>query len=68
MLISPLSMFSSPSISFMVVVFPEPFGPRKPNISPDGISRLISVSIRRAPNCFERCFIESTGGVTGGAY
>lgn len=34
-LISPELVCIKPSIDFIVVVFPAPFGPRKPNISPD---------------------------------
>ena len=38
--ISPLSYESRDKRQFIVVVFPEPFGPRRPNISPSLISRL----------------------------
>ena len=35
---------TTPHIIFMVVVFPAPFGPRKPNIWPRGIDRLRSTT------------------------
>src|SRR4051812_43318331 len=37
---SPLVAFTKPSRTFMVVVFPAPFGPRKPKVSPGKTERF----------------------------
>ncbi len=39
---------------FMVVVFPAPFGPRKPKIVPSSTSKETSFTAVMAPNCFVR--------------
>src|ERR1039457_451382 len=53
----------------MVVDFPAPFGPRKPNISPFLTSRLTLLTATKSPKRFERSrrmTAKSTSGVSTG--
>src|ERR1041385_2190760 len=46
---------TTPSSICSVVVFPAPFGPNNPRISPGLISNEISLTAKNSPNCFTRC-------------
>jgi len=48
----------------MVVDFPAPLGPRKPNTSPGMISKLTLLTPRRTPNRLVRPSTTTTGVVT----
>ena len=45
----------------MVVVFPAPFGPRKPRISPRSTRKLTSSTAVTRPKCLVRCWTSITG-------
>ena len=50
---SPESMLMSPMMARIEVVFPEPFGPRNPMISPGRTVRLTASSACTFPNRFD---------------
>jgi hypothetical protein len=56
----PLVASMIPRIAFIVVVFPAPFGPRKPNTSPEWRVREIFESISDFQMVFERFLREIT--------
>ena len=49
----PESGFSMPMMIFMVVLLPEPFGPRSPLISPGSTDRLSSLTAFSVPKDLE---------------
>src|SRR6185295_4727876 len=52
---------TTPSSIWIVVVFPAPFGPSKPRISPGLMSNEISLTAMDSPNRFTRCWTRRTG-------
>src|SRR5512144_2720890 len=50
----PASGFKAPTIMRIVVVLPAPFGPRRPNASPRGMSKETPSTATVAPNAFRR--------------
>ena len=52
--ISPEVGVSTPKSIWIIVVFPAPFGPSKPKISPSAIEKETSFVARNAPNVFVR--------------
>src|SRR5881392_3024580 len=56
---APLVAFTNPSSTFIVVVFPAPFGPRKPNTSPACTLRFRSFKATLR-GCPELCGLNST--------
>ncbi|MBV8244287.1 MAG: hypothetical protein JOZ38_00045 [Candidatus Eremiobacteraeota bacterium] len=53
--------FASPTIALMVVVFPAPFGPRKPKNSPAETRSEISSTAVNEPYRLTMCEISSAG-------
>src|SRR5512136_1531179 len=49
----------------MVVDFPEPFGPKKPKISPRLTEKVILSTATKAPNRFSRAFTDTTSPFEG---
>src|SRR5689334_23058947 len=60
--ISPAVGSISPAMIFIVVDFPEPFGPRYPVTSPARAWKLTLSTARLPENCFETCFTSSMAG------
>ena len=50
-----------PTIIFIVVDFPAPFGPKKPKTSPIFAEKVTLSTTVRGPNCFVKPFIEMAG-------
>lgn len=59
--ISPESGLIKSVIMRKVVLLPEPFGPKKPQILPGITSKLISSTARKFPKFLTRCCAQMTG-------
>src|SRR3990172_12333931 len=64
MRIEPAVGLRTPAIMPMVVVFPAPFGPRSPKISPGESRKLRERTASRSRNRFESSLTSRTGGIS----